>query len=65
MKVGGEDAVGLGGDLDGIDATPDGIDSVADYVKLVPVFREVGLSERQIDKVCYANFLRVFEEVLG
>jgi membrane dipeptidase len=65
IKVGGEDAVGLGGDLDGIDVTPDGIDSVADYVKLVPLFREVGLSERQIDKVCYANFLRVFEEVLG
>ena len=65
IKVGGEDAVGLGGDLDGIDVTPDGIDSVADYVKLVPLFREVGLSERQIDKVCHANFLRVFEEVLG
>jgi len=65
IKVGGENAVGLGGDLDGIDVTPDGIDSVADYVKLVPLFREAGLSERQIDKVCYANFLRVFEEVLG
>jgi membrane dipeptidase len=65
IKVGGEDAVGLGGDLDGIDVTPDGIDSVADYVKLVPLFREAGLSERQIDKVCHANFLRVFEEVLG
>jgi membrane dipeptidase len=65
IKVGGEDAVGLGGDLDGIDVTPDGIDSVADYVKLVPLFREAGLSERQIDRVCYANFLRVFEEVLG
>jgi membrane dipeptidase len=65
IKVGGEDAVGLGGDLDGIDVTPNGIDSVADYVKLVPLFREAGLSERQIDKVCHANFLRVFEEVLG
>lgn len=65
IKVGGEDAVGLGGDLDGIDVTPDGIDCVADYVKLVPLFREAGLSERQIDKVCHANLLRVFEEVLG
>jgi membrane dipeptidase len=65
IKVGGEDAVGLGGDLDGIDAMPDGIESVADYVKLVPLFREAGLSERQIDKVCHANFLGVFEEVLG
>jgi membrane dipeptidase len=65
IKVGGEDAVGFGGDLDGVDVTPDGIDSVADYAKLVPLFREAGLSERQIDKVCHANFLRVFEEVLG
>jgi membrane dipeptidase len=65
VKVGGEDAVGLGGDLDGIDVMPDGMDSVADYAKLVPLFREVGLSERQIGKLCYANFLRVFEEVLG
>ena len=65
IKVGGEDAVGLGGDLDGIDVTPDGIDSVADYVKLVPLFREAGLSERQIGKVCHANFLRVFLDVLG
>lgn len=65
IKVGGEDAVGLGGDLDGIDVTPDGIESVGDYVKLVPLFREAGLSERQIGKVCHANFLRVFEEVLG
>jgi membrane dipeptidase len=65
IKVGGEDAVGLGGDLDGIDVTPDGIESVVDYVKLVPLFREAGLSERQIGKVCHANFLRVFEEVLG
>jgi microsomal dipeptidase-like Zn-dependent dipeptidase len=31
----------------------------------VPLFREAGLSERQIGKVCHANFLRVFEEVLG
>jgi membrane dipeptidase len=65
IKVGGEDAVGLGGDLDGIDVTPDGIESVVDYVKLVPLFREAGLSERQIEKVCHANFLRVFKEVLG
>jgi microsomal dipeptidase-like Zn-dependent dipeptidase len=65
IQVGGEDAVGLGGDLDGIDVTPEGIDSVADYVKLVPLFREAGLSERQIHKVCHGNFLRVFEEILG
>jgi membrane dipeptidase len=65
VNVGGEDCVGLGGDLDGIEQTPEGIDSVADYPRLLPLFREAGLSERQIEKVCFGNFLRVFSEILG
>jgi membrane dipeptidase len=64
MRVGGEDVVGLGGDLDGIERLPVGIETVADYPKLVPLFRAAGLSDRQIDKVCHGNFLRVFTEVL-
>ncbi|MDD5264573.1 MAG: membrane dipeptidase [Candidatus Bipolaricaulis sp.] len=64
MQVGGEDVVGLGGDLDGIERLPVGIETVADYPKLVPLFRAAGLSDRQIDKVCHGNFRRVFAEVL-
>ena len=64
IDVGGEDCVGLGGDLDGITQTPEGIESVADYRALVPLLREAGLNERQIDKVCYRNFVRVFDDVL-
>jgi membrane dipeptidase len=64
MRVGGEDVVGLGGDLDGIERLPVGVETVADYPKLVPLFRAAGLSDRQIDKVCHGNFLRVFTEVL-
>jgi len=64
IDVGGEDAVGLGGDLDGISKTPLGIETVADYPRLVDLLREAGLSERQVEKVCYRNFLRVFGEVL-
>jgi len=64
IDVGGEDAVGLGGDLDGISKTPLGIETVADYPRLVDLLWEAGLSERQVEKVCYRNFLRVFEEVL-
>ncbi len=63
MRVGGEDVVGLGGDLDGIERLPVGIETVADYPKLVPLFRAAGLSDRQIDKICHGNFLRVFTEV--
>jgi membrane dipeptidase len=64
MRVGGEDAVGLGGDLDGVEALPAGLESVADYAKLVPLLRNAGLSERQVEKVSHANFARVFEELL-
>ena len=64
INVGGEDCIGLGGDLDGIGQTPAGIDTVADYVKFIPLLREAGLSETQIEKVCYGNFTRVFSEVL-
>lgn len=64
IRVGGEDAVGVGGDLDGIERLPAGIDTVADYPKLVPWLAEAGLSERQIEKICYRNFLRVFLDVL-
>ena len=52
FEVGGEDAVGLGGDLDGIDVTPAGIESVADYALFPRLLRDAGLSERQIEKIC-------------
>jgi len=65
IDVGGEDCIGLGGDLDGITKAPEKIDSVADYRRLVPLFQDAGLTEQQIEKVCYRNFLRVFKETLG
>jgi len=64
INVGGEGCIGIGGDLDGISSTPEGIDTVADYPKLVPLLADAGLTGRQIEKVCYHNFLRVFAEVL-
>ena len=64
IDVGGEDSVGLGGDLDGITRTPQGIDTIADYAKLPDLMTGAGLSARQAEKVCYANFARVFAEVL-
>ena len=64
MAVGGEDCIGMGGDLDGISRPPEGIDSVADYIRFLPLLEAAGLSERQIEKVCYRNFLRAFSELL-
>ncbi|MGD9675868.1 MAG: dipeptidase [Candidatus Bipolaricaulia bacterium] len=64
IRMGGEDVVGLGGDLDGIERLPTGVETVADYRKFVPLLRGAGLSDRQIEKVCFRNFARVFSEVL-
>ncbi len=64
IEVGGEDVIGLGGDLDGIQNTPEGIDTIADYVNIPDLLLSAGLNTRQVEKVCYRNFQRVFDEVL-
>jgi membrane dipeptidase len=64
INVGGEDAVGLGGDLDGIDALPLGLEGVADYPRIAGLLSAAGLSTAQAEKVCYGNFARVFRETL-
>jgi len=65
IDVGGEDCVGLGGDLDGVESIPSGLDGVADYPKIALLLAEAGLSQRQVEKVCYGNLARVFRAVLG
>jgi membrane dipeptidase len=65
IRVGGEDCVGLGGDLDGIDSAPAEIGGVADYPKITRLLEEAGLSPEQIEKACHGNFERVFGEVLA
>ena len=65
INVGGEDSVGLGGDLDGVDYLPAGFEGVADYPRIEELLRGGGLTSRQVEKVCYENFLRVFQELLG
>ncbi len=65
IQTGGEDVIGIGGDLDGISETPEGIDTIADYTKIPDLLLAAGLTGKQVEKVCYANFQRVFTEVLG
>jgi membrane dipeptidase len=65
IDVGGEDCVGFGGDLDGIGQTPADLDTVADYRRFPAMLRDAGLSQRQVEKVCYDNFRRTFTEILG
>jgi len=65
IDKGGEDAVGLGGDLDGVDHLPAGFGGAEDYPRIEELLRAGGLTTSQVEKVCYRNFLRVFQEVLG
>jgi membrane dipeptidase len=64
MNLGGEDCVGLGGDLDGMSYMPEGLSGVESYGLLEQALRDAGLTERQVEKVCWGNMARVFQEVL-
>lgn len=64
IDVGGTDSVGLGSDFDGILHRPAGIDGVQDVPRVVEALRSAGLSESQVEKVCFENFRRAFEDVL-
>ena len=65
INIGGEACIGLGGDLDGISFMPAGIHGVEDYPLIPEALAAAGLTEDQIEKVCWRNMARVFGEVLG
>jgi membrane dipeptidase len=64
IEVGGENCVGLGGDLDGVISIPEGIDDVGDYPHIADLLAGAGLRPGLIEKVCYHNFQRVFCDIL-
>ncbi len=65
IRVGGEDAVGLGGDLDGVESLPVGLDGVEDYPRIADLLTEAGLPPAQVEKVCHGNLARVFRETVA
>jgi membrane dipeptidase len=65
IDVGGEGCIGLGGDLDGIDHMPAGMTGIESYPLIVEALARTGLSEAQIEKVCWRNMARVFTDVLA
>ena len=65
IDIGGEACIGLGGDLDGISFMPAGINGVEDYPLIPEALAAAGLTEAQIEKVCWRNMARVFGAVLG
>lgn len=64
IAVGGEGCIGLGGDLDGISFMPEGIEGVQSYPLIADALLAAGLTERQVELVCWRNMARVFGDVL-
>lgn len=65
MAVGGEACVGLGGDLDGISFMPAGFTGAESYPLIPEILAAAGLTERQVELVCWGNMARAFEGVLA
>lgn len=62
-KIAGIDAIGIGGDFDGVSCTPVGLDDVSKYPNLTRALLEKGYSAEDIRKIYGGNFLRVMRAV--
>src|SRR6185295_4526462 len=63
IAVGGEDAVGIGDDFDGIEDPPVGFEDVSFYPKISEELLRRGHSEAQVKKVLGENFMAFFTRV--
>jgi membrane dipeptidase len=64
VKLVGVDYVGLGSDFDGVgDSLPTGIKDVSQYPNIIYELLKRGYSEKDIQKICGGNLLRVWTEV--
>jgi membrane dipeptidase len=63
ITVGGEDAVGIGADFDGIQDPPVGFEDVSLYPKISEELLRRGHSEAQVKKVLGENFMAFFARV--
>ncbi len=65
VKIAGVDHVGFGSDFDGVgDSLPTGLKDVASYPNLIYELLVRGYSEEDIEKICYKNVFRVWQEVI-
>jgi membrane dipeptidase len=62
-RIAGIDAIGLGGDFDGVSCTPIGLEDVSKYPNLTRALLEKGYSAEDIRKIYGGNFLRVMRAV--
>ncbi|MDZ7319144.1 MAG: dipeptidase [candidate division KSB1 bacterium] len=63
IQLVGADHVGFGSDFDGVPATPIGIPNCLGFQLLRQKFAAAHYPMPTIEKICYKNFLRIFESV--
>ncbi|WPP49610.1 dipeptidase [Catalinimonas niigatensis] len=64
VQLVGVDYVGFGSDFDGVgDTLPTGLKDASDYPNLIAELLQRGYSEEDIEKICYKNVFRVWQEV--
>ena len=59
LSLGGENNIGIGSDLDGIDTIADGIKNIKDTDKIFNILSSRGISDEIIKKIAYKNIYRV------
>jgi membrane dipeptidase len=65
VQLAGIDHVGLGSDFDGVgDSLPTGLKDVSQYPNLIAELLRRGYSPEDIEKICYKNVWRVWNEVI-
>lgn len=65
VKLVGIDHVGLGSDFDGVgDSLPLGLKDVSTYPNLIAALLKRGYTPEDIEKICYKNVFRVWNQVI-
>lgn len=66
VRLAGVDHVGLGSDFDGVgDTLPTGLKDVSEYPNLIKELLLRGYSREDIEKICFKNVFRVWNEVIA
>ncbi|MGB3586633.1 MAG: dipeptidase [Tunicatimonas sp.] len=66
VQLAGIDHVGFGSDFDGVgDTLPTGLKDASDYPNLIAELLKRGYSDEDIEKICYKNMFRVWNDVQG
>ncbi|MEQ9441123.1 MAG: dipeptidase [Cyclobacteriaceae bacterium] len=64
VQLAGIDHVGFGSDFDGVgDTLPTGLKDVSDYPNLIAELLKRGYTDEDIEKICYKNVFRVWNDV--